>query len=703
MITTLGETDRRFGTTAAREELNWHIANSRARKIRTRREFAEQELILPTGPFAHFPFRVHRQPFTGLWLDAMDAETRRFRRSVITGPSQSGKSWIGTVVPVTYHLFEVAEDVGFALPDMNMADIKWRRDILPAIKSCRYSELLPDTGEGSQGGTVKNMVVFKNGATLKFFTAGGNDKSRAGIPCRVMVITEANAFGTSAETSNESTKLEQLYARLLSFGEQALIYLECTVEIETDVIWSHYQAGTASRIACPCPYCDAFVSPEREHLVGWTDAADGEAAKDAAHFICPACEHKLTEPDRRRMNADAVLLHRGQSVAVETKGGPRKRERGGGPTILGDSPRTNMLGFRWSAFNNLFVTAGQLGQTEWEGKQAVDEDAHERKMHQFYWCKPYQAAGDEQQTLDANALMGRQGPWTRGIVPADTFALTAFADIRKRQLHYVIEAWTATGRVHFVDYRWLQIHGDELGTAVAILAALRHWRDEVILPGFQVEGEKSKWVPDQAWVDARFQGENKGDAAVFDFMRDRATERERFRPTFGFGSGRAGFEHYRRPKSTTKTITAIGDGYHFELDRVTGLNVVHIDADYWKGFFHDRLLAPLSKPDAPNALLPGCCTLPKTPDRREHEAIARHWSAERRVREYVPGKGELVRFERLRRTNHFLDGSAGASAAGHFCGVRLTRPAAPRRRSDPSPPSAGLETPDGRPFSILER
>jgi hypothetical protein len=707
MIATLGDRKLSFGREPARQEMHWLIGHSRAPKIRTRRQFAEDELILPDGPYENFPFRVHRQPYTGLWLDACDGVSsasvdlpavKKFRRIISTGPSQSGKSTIGTVVPTLYHLFEIGEAVGLALPDANMADVKYRKDILPSILKTRYRELLPDRGEGSEGGTVKNMVIFKNGAVLKFFTAGGSDKSRAGIPCRVLVITEANAFGSSAEASNESSKLEQLLARLLSFGTESLVYMECTVEVEDDVIWSHYKAGTESRIACPCPHCQAFVTPEREDLVGWQEATDEEEAEEKTHFQCPACTHAITDAQRRTMNADAVLLHRGQ--VVEAKAPTRRASEGQRFTISGDAPRTDMLGFRWNAFNNLFISTGQLGKFELEGRNATDEDAHERKMHQFIWCKPYKPAGDEQAILNANALMGRQAVGlTRGIVPADTFALTIGCDLGKRFGHFVVIAWMADGRGHVVDYGRFDIAGDELGPAVAILQALRNWRDTVVMPGFAIEGTTTRWIPDQAWVDARYQGEKAGDTAVYEFIHE--SERERFRPTLGFGTGKYKAEHYRRPKATSKKITAIGDGYHFEVDPANHVTVVHVNADHWKGFFQDRLLIPLQ--DKAGQRLHGSLTLYHTHDRKEHTVIAKHWSAEARVTEYVPGKGPVTRLKRIRKQNHLLDASSLSSSAGHFCGVRLVVAEKPQEAPPPESSDPTIQLPDGRPFFILDR
>lgn len=131
------------------------------------------------------------QPFTGLWFDEVDSS--RWWRFVATGPSQSGKTLSCFVIPLLYHLFEIGETVICGLPDMDMAADKWREDLLPVIERCRYRELLPSKGGGRRGGRVQT-VQFANGATLKFMSGGGSDKSRVGFTSRVVVITETDGM-----------------------------------------------------------------------------------------------------------------------------------------------------------------------------------------------------------------------------------------------------------------------------------------------------------------------------------------------------------------------------------------------------------------------------------------------------------------------------------------------------------------------------
>jgi hypothetical protein len=56
---------------------------------------------------------------------------------------------------------------------------------------------------------------------------------------------------------------------------------------------------------------------------------------------------------------------------------------------------------------------------------------------------------------------------------------------------------------------------------------------------------------------------------------------------------------------------------------------------------------------------------------QQHLALAKHLTAEVKTEEFVAGKGVVVKWERLRRQNHWFDALYNACAAGHYCGVRL--------------------------------
>jgi hypothetical protein len=68
---------------------------------------------------------------------------------------------------------------------------------------------------------------------------------------------------------------------------------------------------------------------------------------------------------------------------------------------------------------------------------------------------------------------------------------------------------------------------------------------------------------------------------------------------------------------------------------------------------------------------------------QDHLSLAKHLTAETKVEEFVPGKGMVVRWERLRRQNHWFDALYNACATGHGVGVRLVEEV---KQAPPPPP-----------------
>jgi hypothetical protein len=67
---------------------------------------------------------------------------------------------------------------------------------------------------------------------------------------------------------------------------------------------------------------------------------------------------------------------------------------------------------------------------------------------------------------------------------------------------------------------------------------------------------------------------------------------------------------------------------------------------------------------------PGALTLYAAPP-QEHLTFAHHLTAEKKVEEFVPGKNVVVKWQRVRKQNHWFDALYNACAAGWFCNERL--------------------------------
>jgi len=640
-------------------------------------------VILVEGPFVGRRFRCHRQPFSALWFDEVDSG--RYNRHAMTGCVQAGKSLLGYVLPIAWSLFELRETAICCVPIIDLANDKWQQEILPVIERSRYRDLLPRTGEGARGGAIKNAVRFRNGTTLKFMSRNSILRS---FTARVVAMTEVDEYDQARESSREADPVSLMEGRAAAFDRNKIIFLECTTTIPSGRIWQEYTGSTESRIVCPCPHCGAWVAPEREHLRGFADAQNALDAGDAAHFVCPACAARLDEDDRATMNRAARLLHRGQEIEAAGR-------------VLGTAPRTDTLGFRFSAFNNLFWSIVSLGQREWKAQQDPDEDNAQRLLKQHVWALPHEPPRVDLTPLTAEAIRRRVlGRLERGVLPPDTCWLTVGIDLGKWLAHYVVVAWRKQMRAHVCEYGVLEIQSDQLGVERGTAAMLNEFRDRSI-EGWRIQDTDDRMRPHQVWIDS---GWEASEAVVYDFCRRAAQQsnqkpgQERFRPMKGYGATQRLRRHYHAPAKRTQDIREIGEGYHFARLRAKRILLVHVNADAWKTFVHERLLTPADEP--------GAMTVFAAP-KGEHTKFAKHITAEKPVEDFMPGRGTVIVWVRTSRVNHYLDAIYIASAAGHFCGWRI---AAPEERAGPSaarkPARAGapgLTTPDGRPFLITER
>lgn len=625
----------------ALEEWSWAAEQAKAPRLRTMRQFAEEEIVLPpTGPYSGLRFRCHRQPFTGLWFDEIDSG--RWSRFWATGPSQASKTLIGFVIVLLYHLFEMRETVICALPNFDMAADKWGDDILPAIEACpRFREFLPRAGTASKGG-LSTAIRFRNGAQLRFMTGGGSDKSVAGKTTRVLIVTEADGFPVSRGTSKEADRITQLRTRLRAWSDRAVEFGECTLSVEEGRTWQEITQGSASRIVLPCPLCKAWVIPEREDVRGWEDAQDELTARENTRFHCPACSEPWTEEQRIDANRACRLVHRGQEIDQDGE-------------IHGALPRTRTLGLRWSAVHNMLRTAGDVGTDLWRAARAGDEDNAERELCQFVFAQPYRPPDVEHTPLNAETLQRRTRSYRRGMVPEKTEHLTIGVDLGKFCGHYAVIAWLPGAAGHIVEYAKFDIGSDDFGVEKATLVALRELRDQFLAGWPQATGGPR--LPDCVWIDAHW-SEQTG--AVYAFCR--ASESDVFRPVLGHGSTQHHSRRYDRPTKTGAIVRRIGEGYHISWRRADRILTVDIDVDHWKSWVHERL--------ASDAGASGAMTLFEAPA-REHTTFAKHLTSEHRVHEFSAKQGSFVRWECTSRVNHWFDAVTYAAAAGHFAGVRL--------------------------------
>lgn len=606
------------------------------------RQWAEETIIIPDGPFRGEPFRCAVQPFSGVFFDAIDSG--QWERIAAIGPTQTGKSLICYVIPVCYHLAAIGETVVAGIPTMSMAQDKWLEDFLPVFEASPVlRELLPVRGEGSRGGTVKTRVKLRNGATLRFMSGGGSDKTRAAFTTRVLAVTEVDGLDQSGADSREADKLKQMEGRLRAYLRHGTReYLECTVSYTSGRIWQEYLGGTQSQLVRPCPHCRAWVTLEREHLAGWQGAEDELEARASASWLCPACAALWTEEERYAANLQSRLLHRGQKIDARGR-------------ITGDLPRTRTLGFRWTAADNHFATAADVASDEWQGARELDRDNAERKLCQFVHCIPWDPPQVDLPPIDPAAVAQRVDELRKGMLPKDCPAIAVGVDTGKRALHWTAFAARADGRPHVCEYGVQPVECDKLGVAAALKAALDALR------AYFSWGPEHRG-PDQVWIDSRY---HEHSDAVYQWCRAANKHlpagREVWRPLQGYGEGKDGDGRYHPPKALSREVRFIGDNYHLAIARRAGQIIAHVNGDRWKALVHEGLTLPDDQPQA--------ITLYAAPTPAEHQEFARQIAAERAV----PRGPEGYIFQRVVRANHYLDASHYGRAALDYVLTLLAR------------------------------
>jgi hypothetical protein len=601
-----------------------------------------------------------------LW-DELDKNI--WQEVAVTGPAQASKSFGALVVPTIRDVIalEVSPIVG--VPEADMFADKWQKDFKPVVEaSPALRQMLPEKGSGARAGRVRDMVTFTNSQSIKVMSRGGKATNKAGFTSQRLRITEAAGFSeaSQSEKDHEADSYRQLVARLGAFDfmdPRRLVLIEGTGTIAEHLPWRlrgedgdlETLVSSKSRLVSPCPHCEAWISPEREHLVGWSDAKTAIEAYDRARFACPSCGDPIDDDQRRRSMADVKLVHFGQEITANGE-------------IVGARPSVPRLWFRWSAWHNCLVNAGSTAVAEWEAAQeeegTVERENAERDLCQKKWAIPFKSSLADNEPLNAKVVRKRTDEWRKNLLPADTIKLEIGVDVGDWTAWWVAVAFRENGQLHVPAYGAFDVkrqENDELATR--IIRSLTEFNESTVLAGFPVEGSDGLRLPDGVGVDIGHMPDEVT-AAVRSFGRGWGN---RWKPMRGRGGSRrqvgknnGGYNH---PMQVSQARPLVGNQWFAELNLHRRLFEVTFNADYWLLHMQDRLRAtPGSK---------GALTLYKKDMPNEHDRVSNHWTAEQLKRSWDPTKGGLVEKWVKNGQNHLGDALKMALVMGDIHGYRL--------------------------------
>lgn len=656
-----------------------------SRPVRSIREFAESAIVIPDGPFAGERFTVERQPWTRLLFEQIDDQG--WAEIVGTAPAQGGKTLVLFVIPLLFAAAELRANTVVALPDEEMWGDKWGIDILPVLRaSPELRGLVPTSGPGSRDGKPKEAVVLANGVTLKPMTPSGGEHTRSGFTAPIVSMTELYRF--TGNPFGEIKARQGAYSRFDDCGQlnsQRRLFAEGTLTSRRELPWALRNAddaqappiSTESEIYAPCPGCRQYVLWEREHLVGWQDAASELEAARCARWQCPECGRQFGEAARRRSAARCVLVHRGQSVD--------RRGR-----VRGKPPEVSRLFFRVKGFDNLLVTTAELAAEEWEAAQLLPGSREQVDREQYLctkkWAIPYEPPLLDFAPLRASWLRdNRMGGVALGELPEQTRWYATGIDLGKFTCWYVSIAQAAAGALYIVDFGGVDTsltHGDAQPSdeKAAIGATLNRIFDELALGLPCGQGRRA---PDMVFCDSNWQTE-----VAFQVCRARGAM-----PVNGVG--RSQFKSrrvYSAPARRNKTIRLIGDGWHLAHVRDRGWWQVTLDADTSKLDVQSGLRVQSGQA--------GSIQLPRSIDKRTMTKLCGHLAAEVRRQTRSPTGKLTEEWIQTGGRHDLLDCAGYALRAIDYCEAMA---AESEKGGDSVRQAAAMQTPAGMPFLVTER
>ena len=412
------------------------------RKLRSMVDWAESEIILPSGPRKGERLNYSYAPYTKLLIEQL--ESNKYRRFWLAGSVQSGKTLLCFVLPILYHLLEYKEDVIVLLPNMELAHSIFNDKILPVILA--NPKLRSNLPEGfKQAGRNTDVIRFANGAQLRFIGAGGNDAQRSSHTARIVVVSEADKMDCSGDSSDETDPLRQAESRSTSFSDRARIFAECTVSTKTGRIWQESQIiGTGTKVYIPCPYCNMPIYPEREQLKGWEEDNVNQA-REKVYYECQNCNKSWNEKDRQTALQSPMLVHKTQHI----------NENG---EIVGDEPDTNTFGLIYNCFHSPLLTMSDIAEKEWSAKKHDTEDAR-RELTQFLWSQPYESEDTTTYSLEKTHLLNLIANFNRGEIPdTDNPAfMIASVDVQKEWIWLMVTQWQVDMTCRVIWYDAIEI------------------------------------------------------------------------------------------------------------------------------------------------------------------------------------------------------------------------------------------------------
>lgn len=420
-----------------------------------------------------------------------------------------------------------------------------------------------------KGRRAQKLIKRVSGVSLRLAWAG-SPTELASQPAHTVLVDELDRMSAIPGEGDPVTLAE---ARMSTYPDGRLLItstpIEGNVEGEThagtgiehwkvaDVenllspIWRLWQEGTRFEWAVPCPHCQQYFVP-RFRLLWWPEKCTAQRAKREARLNCQRCGAQIEDSAKPAMNAAGKFLAPGQDVV--------------NGEVRGDLPDTDTASFWASGLMSPWRSFGSCA-AKWIRAIASGDQERIRAVINTDFGELYAFRGE---ALPADAVRVCVAPYAAGTVPEGVKSLTCGVDVQKRKLVYAVRGWGYSMESWLIEASELWGETDQRAVWQQLAELLdRTWGEKSI----RRMGIDSGFRPGDKW--------RRPDNLVYDFCLQ---HRGRVLPT-------KGRDRMNKPLSPSMIdVTFRGKTI------ANGLQLWHLDSDYFKSWLVARLSWPTDQP-----------------------------------------------------------------------------------------------------------
>ncbi|MCP5009407.1 MAG: terminase [Aestuariibacter sp.] len=572
---------------------------------RTPDQWANQCRVLPAGSAEPGPWRSERTPFM-IPIQRACAEPR-YRRIVVACGSQMGKTE-GLLNVLGWRLDDDPCPMLYIGPTQKNVESVSTDRVMKMFRS--VSSLWDKLSKGKA-----NKITEKHVAGIRLgFGWAGSATELSSHPAGLVLVDERDRMDNDVEGEGDPVELAE--ARTSTYPDGRVIIVSTPTTEGASPIWDLYEEGTNLKWAWPCPECGEYFIARLE-LLQWPENCTPQRALTEAKLACPKCGSLIGDEQKPGMNDKGVFVGTGQTVTPEGE-------------VIGESIESDTASFWISGLCSPWRTFGQRAKAFIAATKSGVPGRIQAVINTGFG-ELYRIAGD---APDWGRVASLRQPYEFDTLPEGVQIITCGVDVQKNRLVYAVRGWG------YNSESWLIRHGELWGETEHDAV----WLELAKLLDVEYEGLKIR----RMLIDSGYKpGKGRGsDNQIYKFCRQ-------FRSLAFPGKGH---DRQDKPLKASKIDVSVRG----KIIK-NGLQLWHLDSDYFKSWVYSRIEWPQDEP--------GGWHIPQDADDDYCQQVV----AEQRL---VKASGHVTWIS-VRKDNHYLDCEALNAAAAHMLQVHALKKSTP--------------------------